>query len=103
MRKHGRLDATQRPLVAYAKAHGASWQSLANMGDGVPDGLLGIHGHTFICEIKTPKGTLTPDQRDWIDLWRGSPVRVLRTTEDVDRLLSTVLPNKRAPRKGQAA
>lgn len=98
MRKRARVDANQRELVAYAEAHGASWQSLANIGDGVPDGLLGLHGHTFLCEFKTAKGSLTEDQREFIRLWRGSPVHILRTTEDVERLLSTVLPNKRAPR-----
>lgn len=99
MRLRGRTDATQKPLVAVAKKYGASWLSLANLGDGAPDGILGIHGHDFKVEFKTEKGTLTPDQRDFIRTWRGSPVYLLRTTEDVERLLSGVLPNRRAPKR----
>lgn len=98
MRLRARTDANQAALVAHAKAFGASWLSLAPLGNGVPDGLLGLHRHTFLVEFKTEKGSLTPDQRDFIQLWRGSPVYVLRTTEDVERLLSGVLPNRRAPR-----
>jgi hypothetical protein len=99
------VDANQAALVTHARAFGASWVSLASLGSGVPDGLLGLHGHTFLVEFKTAKGTLTPDQRDFIDLWRGGPVYLLRTTEDVERLISGVLPKRRAarPRSGQDA
>lgn len=99
MRKRARVDANQPTLVAHAQAYGASWLSLANLGNGAPDGLLGLHGHTFLVEFKTLKGSLTLDQREFIRLWRGSPVHILRTTEDVERLLSTVVPNRRAPRR----
>lgn len=98
MRKYGRVDRNQKALVAFARKYGASCLDLSSLGNGAPDYLFGLHGHMFLVEFKAKNGSLTPDQSDWIALWRGTPVRILRTTEDVERLLSTVLPNKRAPR-----
>lgn len=89
MRRRGRVDANQAALVAYARARGASWVSLANVGDGVPDGLLGYQGHTWLVEVKTATGRLTPDQSQFLMLWRGSPVRIVRTVEDIEALLLT--------------
>lgn len=88
MRKHGRVDANQPALVAHAQAFGASWVSMAPLGHGVPDGLLGHQGHTYVVEFKTPKGTLTPDQREFLRTWNGGPVHILRTEADVERLLT---------------
>jgi hypothetical protein len=91
MRKYGRLDGNQKPLVAYAQAFGASWVSMASLGQGVPDGLLGYHGKTWLVEFKTEDGTLTPDQDEFIAKWRGSPVHIVRTEKDVQRLLATLV------------
>jgi hypothetical protein len=88
MRKRARIDANQPALVALAKAYGASWVSMAPLGEGVPDGLLGHQGTTHVVEFKMPKGSLTPDQRTFIREWNGSPVHVLRTEADVARLLT---------------
>ena len=99
MRKHGRVDANQKALVEYARACGASWQSLADVGGGCPDGLLGYHATTFLVEIKTATGALTDDQHAFIAEWRGSPVHLLRTEGDVKELLSTVKFNRRPPTK----
>ena len=58
------------------------------MGGGCPDGLVGWQGQTYLVEIKNPKGTLTPDQEQFITLWRGSKVHVIRTVDDLIDVLA---------------
>ena len=87
MRKHGRVDANQKPLVAHAQALGASWLDMSSLGDGKPDGILGYHGRDYLVEFKTAKGHLTKDQRMFQALWRGSEVHVVRTEADLEALL----------------
>jgi hypothetical protein len=101
MRLRARKDANQPALVAFAEAFGASFMDLSQLGKGRPDGLLGLHGKTFLVEFKTVSGALTPDQTAFIASWRGSPVHIVRTVEDMERLLRTVVPNKRAPKKAK--
>lgn len=87
MRKYGRTDSNQAELIRHAAALGASCVSLTPMGGGCPDYLIGHRGATYLVEIKGLRGQLTPDQRQFIRDWQGSHVHVLRTTEDVERLL----------------
>ena len=86
-RRAPRLDANQDVIVnALCAAPGVSVFSLAGMAAGCPDLLVGIGGVTHLVEVKDgakppSRRTLTPDQRRWIDRWRGAPVVVL--TDDV--------------------
>jgi hypothetical protein len=64
---------------------GASWEP--HSAPGAPDGFLGFGGQTHPCEVKRPGQKLRPLQQAWIRGWNGSPVQVLRTAEDVYRLL----------------
>lgn len=100
MRKRGRVDANQATLVAHAQAFGASWVSMAALGHGVPDGLLGHQGRTYLVEFKAPKGTLTDDQRQFLRTWNGGAVYILRTTQDVERLLTGEVRSKESALKG---
>ncbi len=102
MRKHGRRDSTQKPLVAYAQQRWfASWLDLADVGGGCPDGILGLHGNDFKVEFKDEHGALTDDQHKFIREWRGSPVHICRNEADVDRLLSSTVVNRRIATKQQ--
>jgi hypothetical protein len=60
---------------------------MATLGNGCPDGLLGFQGRTYMVEFKVAKGKLTPDQREFLKAWHGSPVHIIRTTEDIEALL----------------
>jgi hypothetical protein len=64
---------------------GASWQPLSIPGG--PDGVIGWQGHNHLVEIKRPGQQLRLSQQQWAAEWHGSPVHVLRTAEDVYRLL----------------
>lgn len=75
-----RVDANQAQLVDLFRAHGCEWESTARMGRGFPDGIVGWRDKIALCEIKTPKGKLRPQQTAF---HRRFPVWVVRNSEDV--------------------
>ena len=83
MRRAAKIDANQPEIVeALLSVSGVTVFSLAGVGCGVPDLLVGARGSTFLVEIKNPDTprrdhALTPDQRKWIGEWTGTPVIVI--------------------------
>lgn len=57
-------------------------QSLADLGHGCPDLLVGFRYATFLFEIKTMKGKLTSEEKDWMSEWRGDPVYVVHNLDE---------------------
>ena len=89
MRRFGRTDATQRAIVAYLRTHGATVLSLANVGSGCPDLLVGYKGVTVLLECKSPGAgrsarevATAATQSAWRARWRGGLVAVVSTPED---------------------
>jgi len=87
VRKRGKVDANQREIVDTLRALGASVQSLAMVGDGVPDLLVGYQGRTWLVEVKDgskppSRQRLTADQVAWRDTWRGEAPSVVRDRQD---------------------
>jgi len=81
MNRRGRIDANQPEIVKALRAVGASVQSLADMGRGVPDLLVGWRGLNLLFEVKDgakpPSARrLTPDEERWHRGWRGQVVVV---------------------------
>jgi hypothetical protein len=76
-----RVDNTQAEIVAALRGVGASVQSLACVGGGVPDLLVSFRGRTYLLELKSPGGRLTPAEADWIACWRG-PVAVVASVAE---------------------
>ena len=92
MRRRGRVDANQRAIVAALRQIGASVQSLADIGHGCPDLLVGFRGRTLLFEVKDGSKVksaraLTPDEEAWIGAWEGAPVFVV---ESVEQAIQTV-------------
>jgi len=79
---HKRVDQNQTTIVDALRQHGASVISLATLGKGCPDILIGYHEQNILAEIKGKHGKLNTLQRCWHDNWRGARVIVLRTVED---------------------
>jgi Holliday junction resolvase len=82
-----RVDANQTELVALYRKLGCSVVSLAAVGAGVPDLLIGCNGITDLAEVKDgdkpPSAQkLTPDQVRWHEKWAGS-LRVVNSPDDV--------------------
>lgn len=76
MRRAAKVDRNQAEIVTALRAAGASVQSLAAVGRGCPDLLVGFRGKNLLMEIKDgslpPSGrTLTDDQVTWHIDWRG--------------------------------
>ena len=85
-----RVDDNHAEIVQALRAHGASCFSLARLGRGAPDVCIGFRGVTQIAEIKNKTGKLNDRQREWHRSWRGSPVVILRSTDDVVTLIQTL-------------
>lgn len=79
MKLRGRIDNTQREIVDAFRAAGCTVCILSNVGNGVPDLLVGIAGHNVLVECKGPKGRLTPDQTAWLAQWKGEQPYIVRT------------------------
>lgn len=86
MRKYGRIDANQTDIVDALRAVGASVQSLASVGGGCPDILVGHQKANYCLEIKDPaqppsKRLLTPDEMWWHAAWAGHVTTVHNVEE----------------------
>jgi hypothetical protein len=94
MRKAARVDANQEQVVSVLRGYGASVQTLAAVGKGVPDLLVGYRGRNFLLEVKdgdkpASQTKLTPDQQDWHTAWRGDkPIVVYTPTDAVKAILA---------------
>ena len=82
-----KIDANQEQIVMALRVVGATVQSLAGVGKGVPDLLVGYQGETYLIEVKdgdkVPSARkLTPDQEDWHGKWTGGTLRVANNVEE---------------------
>ena len=76
MRRKAKIDDNQTEIVKGLRAVGCSVESLAAVGKGCPDLLVGFRGVNYLIEVKDgskppSKRKLTPDQVKWHDSWRG--------------------------------
>src|SRR4030095_4423402 len=65
MRRRARVDENQRAIVDWLRRVGTFVQSLAPLGDGVPDLLVGFRGVWYVFEIKD--GTKPPSAHKLTD------------------------------------
>lgn len=95
MRRASKIDANQEQIVSALRAAGATVHSLAAVGNGLPDLLVGFKGVTFLMECKDgnkppSKRRLTEDQLVWHGAWTGGPLCVVDGPEAALRALNTV-------------
>ena len=90
-----KIDANHEQVVSALRAAGASVQSLAGVGKGVPDLLVGFQGKTLLMEVKDGRKTpserrLTEDQIKWHGAWRGGPLAVVDGVDAALRMLGVM-------------
>ena len=86
-----RIDQNQPAIVQALRQAGASVQSLAAVGKGCPDLLVGYEGENYLLEIKNPDvpikdRELTQDQVKWHSGWNGI-INVIETPEQALKLI----------------
>lgn len=87
MRRAAKVDANQTAVVRTLRALGCSVQSLAAVGAGVPDLLVGRNGQTVLMEVKDGSRPpsdrqLTDAQKVWHRDWKGRPVVVVNNEHE---------------------
>jgi len=95
MRRAARIDANQNRIVDALRYAGATVQSLAAVGNGVPDLLIGFNGVTVLMEVKDgskppSERSLTPLQLDWHSKWNGGTLCVVTDVESALRVLKVI-------------
>lgn len=91
MRRAARIDENQPEIVQALEAIGCTVDSLAAVGGGVPDLLVGYHGFNLLIEVKNPdkrpsQRKLTPAQIEWHGAWAGQKSVI----ETVDQAIAYV-------------
>lgn len=94
MRKIAKIDANQTEIVKALRAVGATVQSLAQVGSGCPDILVGFRDANFLFEIKNPAQPpsgrkLTDDEAKWHAIWRGQKT-VVETVDDALKAIGAI-------------
>jgi hypothetical protein len=77
----GRVDRNQAEILKALKQIGCSVQTLASVGAGCPDALIGYGGRNILLEIKSPKGDSTSHQITWAARWSGQ-LAIVRTVDE---------------------
>lgn len=91
MRRAAKIDDNQRDIVSALRQAGCSVQSLAGVGKGCPDLVVGFRDRNFLIEIKDgskspSKRKLTQDEQNFHSMWKGH----LAVVENVDEALRAV-------------
>lgn len=92
--RNGRTDGNHTKIVRELRQLGYAVQSLADLGDGVPD--IIIAPRNVLIEIKDPsqppsKRRLTPQEKKWHEVWlaAGGQVATCETTEEILKVLDS--------------
>ena len=91
MRLRAKVDDNQPEIVRALRKLGCSVLMLHQLGKGCPDILIGFRGKNILAEIKDgskvpSKRTLTTDEKEFHDMWRGQ-VAVIESIDDAICLL----------------
>lgn len=91
MRQAAKTDENQKTIVTALRKAGASVQSLAAVGKGCPDLLVGYNGINYLMEVKdgnkVPSARkLSIDQEHWHSVWTGA-VHIVKTEDEALKIL----------------
>jgi hypothetical protein len=89
MRRAAKVDANQEQIVSALRAAGASVQSLAPIGKGCPDLLVGFRDDNYLFEVKRGKEEPNDLQAKWHITWCAH-VYVVRSADDALRAIGVL-------------
>lgn len=89
-----KIDHNQRAIVKAMRSMGASVQSLADIGKGVPDLLVAWRGKNILIECKNGERQwkLTVAQERWAAAWQA-PVHVITSVDQAVEFLNHLTRN----------
>lgn len=95
MRRAARVDANHEAVVGALEAAGAVVESLAAVGGGVADLLVGFRFRLCLIEVKDgakpPSARkLTPAQVEWHKKWDGFPLHIVTGPEDALKAIGAI-------------
>lgn len=90
MRRSAKIDGNQPRAVELLEARGWSVKSLAAVGDGCPDLLVGAMGLNILIEMKMPKGKLRPKQELFKARWKGQYAKA-ESPEDAVKMVELII------------
>jgi soluble P-type ATPase len=87
-----KIDANQPEIVSALRKVGARVQSLAAVGQGVPDLLVSFRGDLYLLEVKDgskppSKQALTMEQIVWHRDWAGADLHVVNSVDSALRAI----------------
>lgn len=82
MRRDARVDANHLDICRALEKCGCSVLSIASIGKGAPDIVIGFYGNNYLAEIKNGnKGKVNDKQREFHDKWESN-VLVFRSVDE---------------------
>ena len=96
-----RADANQAEIVKALRDIGATVQHLHTLGHGCPDLLVGIRGINLLLEVKDggkpqSRRSLTDDEREWHEAWRGQ-VCIVNSVDQAVMLVNSLTAHEVLP------
>jgi len=95
MRRAAKVDANQEAVVSALRAAGATVQSLAAVGKGVPDLLCKYQGSIYLIEVKDGRKPpsqrkLTDDQLKWHNEWKCAFLGVVESPDEALKFIGAI-------------
>lgn len=85
--RNAKVDSNHKEIVDALRKAGYSVVSLARIGGGCPDLLIGRAGKNYLLEVKDRLGKLNDTQKVWHTAWRGQ-VEVVHSAEEAFQVLT---------------
>ena len=95
MRRRARTDANQQAVIDALRQAKATVQSLAEIGNGCPDLLVGYNGRTYLMEVKDGSKPLsgvklTANQIEWHQQWTGGTLSIVYGPEGALKIIGAL-------------
>lgn len=78
-----RVDGNHQEIVQALRERYINVVDLSQLGKGVPDLLISSPSDMWLAELKTANGKLTPSQVDFLTRWKGKPVIIGRSVDEI--------------------